>query len=157
MKEAYPYADDVIQHLLEREEPGLNNNGEDAHDVERKPPDRNKATKEEHPSPELEIDDPLHHSTRCMTSHWDHHFAWDKKAAVVSMQQLHRGTGSCTMVTGLNRLQHCTHFGGQTECKLQTGVWTSCVFVYVQQLQQSMVLSSIKTCVRHEQRGHAPV
>lgn len=56
---AYPYANDVVQDLLEGEKPGLDNYSQDAHEIKRKPPDGNKAAEEEHPPPQLEIDHPL--------------------------------------------------------------------------------------------------
>ncbi|KAA6420825.1 MAG: hypothetical protein FRX49_09214 [Trebouxia sp. A1-2] len=51
---AHPDSNDVVQHLLEGEKPGLDDDGDDAHDVEGGPPDGNEATEEEHPSPQLE-------------------------------------------------------------------------------------------------------
>lgn len=55
----YPDSDDVVKHLLEWEQPRLHNNCEDTHDVESNPPDRNKAAEEKHPSPQLEVYNPL--------------------------------------------------------------------------------------------------
>ena len=60
--EAHPDPNDVVQHLLEGEKPGLDNDGDNAHDVEGGPPNGNKATEEEHPSPQLEVHHSLHSS-----------------------------------------------------------------------------------------------
>lgn len=69
----YPDSNDVVQHLLEGEETGLDNDGDDTHEVEGGPPDRDKAAEEEHPPPQLKVHDPLHrapahcHSSSCVT------------------------------------------------------------------------------------------
>jgi len=58
----HPDSNDVVQHLLEGEQPGLDDDGDNTHDVEGSPPDGNKATEEEHPSPQLEVHHSLYNS-----------------------------------------------------------------------------------------------
>lgn len=57
---AYPNADEVVQYLLEREEAGLHHNSEEVYEVVGYVPDWRETTKEESPSPKLEMYNFLH-------------------------------------------------------------------------------------------------
>ena len=69
----YPDSNDIVQDLLEGKETGLDDDGDNTHEVEGGPPDRDKAAEEEHPPPQLKVHDPLHrapahcHSSSRMT------------------------------------------------------------------------------------------
>ena len=64
---AYPNADEVVEDLLERKEPGLDHNGQEVNEIVGNVPDGCQAAEEEGPSPQIEVHCSLQQHTQNFT------------------------------------------------------------------------------------------